>query len=581
QNVNEDTTLWTSAAAQTGITGRVMSLSASSTLASDDWFYLQGLQMTAGQSYRLSFKFKKGTASANQKLKIAYGLSTTNNAMTNQIVDVVFPTSADAQSFYVDFIPAITGAYYIGFHGYAAASQGTLYVGEIKVENAPSCMEPLNVSLSNVTKNSVQLNWVAPLIIPTNGYFYEVRTSGNAGSGEVGLFQSGTASASDIQKIITGLLPSNTYTIFIRSVCGTDNNSIWVSVGTITTFCDYPDFVSASAATICGTGSANLSANFGAGSVYWFDAASGGNLLSSDSNFTTPNISTTTSFYATGGNIASNVTVFAGTGTETSITYSNPFYSLWSNNHTQHLITAEELLSYGLAAGPITSIGLDVTSAGTLPMLGLSIKIGNSSATAMTAFDTAAVMNSVYTNDSYMPTTGVNNFVFTTPFVWDGVSNIIVEFCHGNPSSSATMNRTVKTVTTSFVSTVKSHKSSSTNANVICGDTTSNLLSYSIRPQFIFQGNGLCLNPTRTEVIATVTAAPILTLSETEVTFCEGNSVTITLVSGSNEYDTFNWVPSIGVSGDATDGWFFNPNVSTEYVLTASQSSGNECSAVV
>ncbi|NHM05655.1 T9SS type A sorting domain-containing protein [Flavobacterium sp. CYK-4] len=51
-------------------------------------------------------------------------------------------------------------------------------------------------------------------------------------------------------------------------------------------------------ASRCGAGVLTLSANPSAGTVSWYDAANGGNLISTGSTFTTPNISVSTTYYA-------------------------------------------------------------------------------------------------------------------------------------------------------------------------------------------------------------------------------------------------------------------------------------------
>lgn len=51
-------------------------------------------------------------------------------------------------------------------------------------------------------------------------------------------------------------------------------------------------------ATRCGEGTVNLEAFSFAGTILWFDAPTGGNLLGSGNSFTTPNLTTTTNFYA-------------------------------------------------------------------------------------------------------------------------------------------------------------------------------------------------------------------------------------------------------------------------------------------
>ncbi|MEZ5045761.1 MAG: hypothetical protein R2831_02095 [Chitinophagaceae bacterium] len=183
-----------------------------------------------------------------------------------------------------------------------------------------------------------------------------------------------------------------------------------------------------------------------------------------------------------------NQTKIVGAGATTSATYSNPFYSLWSNTHNQHLILASELQAAGLSAGNITSLGIDVTVNGTLPMINLSVAMANTSATSMASY-VSPTFTTVYTNASLMPTVGVNMLSFSTPFVWDGVSNVVIDFCHDNMTSTATMSRTCKMDNTSYISTIHVNRTSTTGVS-ICGNTATNLLTYSARPQFYFIGNG-------------------------------------------------------------------------------------------
>ena len=456
----------------------------------------------------------------------------------------------------------------------------SFYIDNFVIEPLPACSDISGLQVSDVTKNAAKISWNVPNPLPGIGYEYEVRTSGEPGT--PGAIFTGAVSSSELFHNLVNLLPSTQYTVYFRTACSVSQFGLWSSGITFTTLCDYPDLVSAPPVTRCGIGTVNLSADFNSSHVFWFDNAVSGNVLAITEDFTTPQLSATTTYYATGGNVSTTPSLInAGAGDLTSSSYSNPFYSNWSNNHTQHLITARELLNYGVGPGAINSIALDVTSIGTLPMINLSIKIGTTTRSALETFDTNAVMSSVFTSASYLPTAGVNTFVFTTPFVWDGKSNIIIEFCHGNSASSATISRTIKSVATSYKSTVKAHVSSSTSAETICANTSSNLESYLNRPQFIFNANTVCVNATGTAVVATVTPAPVLTLSTNSVEICEGQTATVTVTAGASDYDTFVWTPSTGVTGNQTTGWVFNPVQTTNYTLIASQESGSECSMIV
>jgi hypothetical protein len=83
----------------------------------------------------------------------------------------------------------------------------------------------------------------------------------------------------------------------------------------------------------------------------------------------------------------------------------------------------------------------------------------------------------------------------------------------------------------------------------------------------------------RVAVPVTVNPAPSLTLSSTSTTICAGivTIVPVTITSIPSDFDTYVWSPSLGVSGDSTNGWVFNPSSTTTYTLTANQTSGGQC----
>ncbi|HRO42325.1 MAG TPA: hypothetical protein PL009_05790, partial [Flavipsychrobacter sp.] len=100
----------------------------------------------------------------------------------------------------------------------------------------------------------------------------------------------------------------------------------------------------------------------------------------------------------------------------------------------QLLYTAAELSAIGLAAGPITSIGLTTTTTtGTLANFSISLK-HTSQTSSTTSFDNNG-FTTVFTQATFTPVAGLNTHIFSTPFVWDGVSNLLVNFCQTNSVS--------------------------------------------------------------------------------------------------------------------------------------------------
>lgn len=107
----------------------------------DDWFYIQGLNLTAGTSYRLKF-FYKGSNGPDwiESLEVKYGTAAHSSAMANTIYtnnNIATALADPWDSARVDFTPAASGVYYIGFHATSLPDQAFLYLDDISVDIAP------------------------------------------------------------------------------------------------------------------------------------------------------------------------------------------------------------------------------------------------------------------------------------------------------------------------------------------------------------------------------------------------------------------------------------------------------------
>lgn len=114
---------------------------------------------------------------------------------------------------------------------------------------------------------------------------------------------------------------------------------------------------------------------------------------------------------------------------------SHPFRAEFTDARTQILYLASELTAAGFSAGTITSLGFNVTTKNsTAPFDGFTIKMKNTATTSINAggvaFETGAT--TVFGPVSYSTVTGANAFTLTTPFVWNGTSNILVDICFDN-----------------------------------------------------------------------------------------------------------------------------------------------------
>lgn len=150
---------------------------------------------------------------------------------------------------------------------------------------------------------------------------------------------------------------------------------------------------------------------------------------------------------------ASTAAVGSTTGANTSTTYPAPFGNWYRNAKHQFLFTAAELQAAGFAGGKITEIAWDVTAInGTTAYNDFSISMGCTGTTSLSTWETG--LTQVYSPQNVTCIVGTNNFVLTTAYEWDGVSNLVVEICFDNLAVSYTSNSETPWTTTAYTSTL-------------------------------------------------------------------------------------------------------------------------------
>lgn len=296
----------------------------------------------------------------------------------------------------------------------------------------------------------------------------------------------------------------------------------------------------------CGPGTVTLGATAATGlNLNWYANATGGASLATGAAFVTPSLTQTDTFYVGAGIVGSSVLLAVGAGASTSVSgnseYSgvSPFAYHYGNYKHQILFTASELNALGMSPGEITSIAFDIVTAGSpaATFNNFTVGIKQTSATFMVDnFETS--LTTVFTGN-YVPSVGLNTFAFSTPFLWDGVSNIIIQTCYNNNNSGVVNSSAeVKYDMTSFVSHTVYRADG--NQNTICDQAAGNFgndgPTSSKRPKVVFEYNGGCESP-RTAVVATIKSAPTVNLGN-DTTICSGASLTL---NAGNPGNTFLW----------------------------------------
>ena len=202
----------------------------------------------------------------------------------------------------------------------------------------------------------------------------------------------------------------------------------------------------------------------------------------------------------------------------------------------QYIITASELATAGLGAGNITALAFEVAS-GSASYSSFNMSIGHTSLTSLsTSLQTG--LTEVYSTSSLTTIVGINTITFTTPFNWDGASNIIIETCWSNNNGGGTSS-TVKYDSKSYAATAYFRADNQAPAT-LCAQTAGSGTMNSL-PKFILSGMAKCASP-RVQVVASVVDAPAITVNATPATICQNDTVNFEATSTNTGY-SYIWQP--------------------------------------
>lgn len=177
-----------------------------------------------------------------------------------------------------------------------------------------------------------------------------------------------------------------------------------------------------------------------------------------------------------------------GTGTVVNTNSNFPsVYGHWyKNTRHQLLYTASELIAAGVLPGNISSVSFFINSIpsgyiGALPGLTISLKcVSQNSLTNV--FDNVG-LTQVYSATSYTPIVGTNTHNFSNSYVWDGVSDLLVDMCYTFYINVPYTNNPIMPSTTTNVTRCIYAMSDVSN---LCGIDTLQPIINNKRPNIIF-----------------------------------------------------------------------------------------------
>ncbi|MCB5271707.1 MAG: carboxypeptidase regulatory-like domain-containing protein, partial [Candidatus Cloacimonetes bacterium] len=166
------------------------------------------------------------------------------------------------------------------------------------------------------------------------------------------------------------------------------------------------------------------------------------------------------------------VTIGDGTTTNTSTGAPSPYGTWYKSFRQQLLYKANELFTAGATPGLITALGFNVQDLDTCtPMTNFTIRLKHTDQEALSTTFEVGDYTTVWQSDPFMPTTGWNLHTLTTPFLWDGTSNLLVEIVTDLVTGAYAHNALTYYTPTAYISSVR-YQSDSLNANTSLTGTT-------------------------------------------------------------------------------------------------------------
>lgn len=296
---------------------------------------------------------------------------------------------------------------------------------------------------------------------------------------------------------------------------------------------------------------------------------------------------------------ASQRTVGTGTVFNTNFDFPSPYANFFNSARQQYLYTAADLNAAGMTAGRITQMAFNIAvRLGATQYQNFTIRMGCTSATQLTEGLPIQNLTTVFGPQNVnIVSSGWNNHVFTNAYDWDGQSNLVVEVCFSNPTSS--FSTSVFSTNTSYLSST--YAASDVAGNVCAGAQSTDIGSGFRRPNARFSvcpapppytvswspsnslTNGSIVNPvafpnSTTTYVATVTTATgcikqdSVTVSvgslpytiSNDTSICLGASVNLNVTAG---FD-YTWTPAAGLSCTTCPNPTATPDSTTTYVVS-------------
>lgn len=181
--------------------------------------------------YRLRFK-ARSNSTVGGKIEVGY---LTDPASASSFVSLgVYTTTSTtvADNFILNNISAPAGVTTLAFR-HTGSPASSVLIDDVYYELTPTCIEPSAVVLSNISTQTVDVNWTAPASAPGS---YEIYYSTSSLAPTMATAPTVT-NITTTNRTLSGLLHSTMYNVWIRSSCSNVEKGIWIGPFSFATAC--------------------------------------------------------------------------------------------------------------------------------------------------------------------------------------------------------------------------------------------------------------------------------------------------------------------------------------------------------
>jgi hypothetical protein len=491
------------------------------------------------QNLRVKFSLRReGTNSGSFVVGV---MSSPSDLDSFEPIETITPEVNTFQAYTINLNTAVLsgGNRFIAFKHQTIGNNWYYWLDNVVVELIPACPDLTDITVTNITATGADISWTNMEVL---GYQYFISESATPPA--TGLSTTATFYIAEDE-----LTPLTNYYVHVRTDCGDGANGVWISKS-FKTACLPPNITGTTPGSVCGQGVVELSATAEAGAnIAWYASQTGGSKIGDGETFITPLINEPTSYW---------VAAYSGEG----ITTGQAKQTFTGTNPGGYTLTAG--LEF-VATDAFTLVSVVAYSYATTGTTIPRIQLQNSAGVMIQEITNVSIPNGGTSGATAVPFTITLNFAVPGP----GTYRLMAD----GTFSSLTRDTTAANVAFPYA----------------VGDVaqiTQGILTANAAPNayyFFYDWTiGSGCTSSRTEVVASVTPAEPITLSESAVEICSGeDSDVVTLTSDIENYDTYVWEPLTGVSGDESTGWIFNTTETTTYTLTASQSEGDCATSIV